>query len=282
MLFIFGILVVVGAVAGGYLLEGGSFRVLLQPSELIIICGAALGSFLIGSTKTVLRLFFSNLKQLVSMKSYGHGEYRELLSLLNQLLNKIRREGLASIERDIESPEQSAIFDGHKKIASDFAAVEFICDTFRVFLVTGDAQEIDNIMNMDIQSRGQVDNIPSHNISKLAESLPGLGIVAAVLGVVLTMGKLAQPPEILGQSIGAALVGTFLGVLLCYGFVGPMATNLENKALEREMFYNVIRAVIMSTASGATPMIALEYGRRSVPAPYRPSFQELDSMRRGR
>lgn len=282
MIFFLGLFVVIGSIATGYILEGGVFAILFQPSELIIIGGAAIGSLLIASTKTVLGLLVANLKNIVTMRCYGRAHYLELLSLLNQLLNRIRREGLASIEKDIESPEQSAIFTDHPKIRDDAIAVEFICDTLRVFLVTGDPVELDNLMNMDMQSLSQVDNMPSHNLSKVAESLPGLGIVAAVLGVVLTMGKLSQPPEVLGKSIGAALVGTFLGVLLCYGFVGPMATKLENQALERDMFLSVIRAVIMSTASGATPMIALEYGRRSVPAPYRPSFQELDSLRRGR
>jgi chemotaxis protein MotA len=282
MIFLIGVFVVIVSIASGYILEGGTFKVLFQPAELIIIGGAALGSLLIGSTRTVLGLLVSNFSMIVSPRHHGRPEYVELLSLLNQLLNKIRREGLASIEKDIENPEQSAIFSGHPRVRDDEGVVRFICDTFRVFLVTGDPVELDNLMSMDMQNRSQVDNMPAYNLAKTAEALPGLGIVAAVLGVVLTMGKISQPPEVLGHSIGAALVGTFLGVLLCYGFVGPMATKLENQAHERDMFFTVIRAVIMSTASGATPMIALEYGRRSVPEPYRPSFQELDDLRRGR
>lgn len=282
MIFFIGVFIVIVSIASGYILEGGAFKVLFQPAELIIIGGAAIGSLLIGSTRTVLGLLIANLPTVITPRHHGRLEYIELLSLLNQLLNKIRREGLASIEKDIEGPEQSAIFSGHPRIRDDHSAVQFICDTFRVFLVTGDPVELDNLMSMDMQNRSLVSNMPAYNLAKTAEALPGLGIVAAVLGVVLTMGKISQPPEVLGHSIGAALVGTFLGVLLCYGFVGPMATKLENQGQERDMFYTVIRAVIMSTATGATPMIALEYGRRSVPEPYRPSFQELDAMRRSR
>ncbi len=186
-----------------------------------------------------------------------------------------------SVEPDIERPESSAIFSPARRLTRDKAALAFICDTFRVYLVTGDAQEIELLMDLDMQAMHQQAASPGHNLGKVAESLPGLGIVAAVLGVVLTMGKISQPPEVLGHSIGAALVGTFLGVLLCYGFVGPLATNLENQALERQAFFAVIRAVIAGAARGATPLIAVEYGRRAVPEAMRPTFEDLESLLRG-
>ncbi|WP_243312142.1 flagellar motor stator protein MotA [Fundidesulfovibrio agrisoli] len=281
MIAILGILVVIGCVASGYWIAGGKFGVLLQPAELLVIGGAALGSLLIASTKTSLKLVVHHIREVFSGKHYSKTQYVELLSLLARLLIKIRREGLASVERDVEHPEASAIFTGHQNIKNDTQMIRFICDTFRVYLVTGEPGEIEGIMHADIESMHALTALPAQNISKVAESLPGLGIVAAVLGVVLTMQKITAPPDELGHSIGAALVGTFLGVLLCYGFVGPMATKLENRSQEREAFFGVIRATISATAHGATPMIALEFGRRSVPDIYRPTFEELEQIIRG-
>ncbi len=281
MIAIAGIIVVMACVAGGYWIAGGKFGVLFQPAEILVIAGAAAGSLLIASTRTTLALVFHHLGEIFSGKHYGRVEYLEVLSLLSRLLIKIRREGLASVEQDIEHPEASGLFGAHRNIRQDRRVVSFICDTFRVYLVTGEPGEIEGIMHADIESMHALTSMPAHNISKVAESLPGLGIVAAVLGVVLTMQKITAPPDELGHSIGAALVGTFLGVLLCYGFVGPMGTKLENRAQEREQFFGVIRAVLSATANGATPMIALEFGRRSVPDLYRPSFEELEQIVRG-
>lgn len=281
MIALLGICVVAACVAGGYWIAGGKFGVLFQPAEILVIGGAAFGSFLIAATRSTLTVVFANLKDIFSGKHYAREDYLEVLSLLSRLLIKIRREGLASVEQDIEHPESSAIFGSHRRVRQDAQATNFICDTFRVYLVTGEPGEIEGIMHADIESMHALSNVPSLNISKVAESLPGLGIVAAVLGVVLTMQKITAPPDELGHSIGAALVGTFLGVLLCYGFIGPMGTKLENRAQEREAFLGVIRATISATAHGATPMIAMEFGRRSVPEIYRPSFEELEKLIRG-
>ncbi|GFK94156.1 Motility protein A [Fundidesulfovibrio magnetotacticus] len=281
MIALFGILVVVACVAGGYWVAGGKFGVLFQPAEILVIGGAALGSLFIGSTRTTLTLIGRNLLDVFSSKHYAQEDYLELLSLLARLLIKVRREGLSSVEQDIEHPESSIIFSQHRRIREDASVTRFICDTFRVYLVTGEPAEIEGIMHADMESMHALSHLPAHNLSKVAESLPGLGIVAAVLGVVLTMQKITAPPDELGHSIGAALVGTFLGVLLCYGFVGPMATKLENRAQERDAFFGVIRSTISGTAHGATPMIALEFGRRSVPEVYRPTFEELERIIRG-
>lgn len=281
MIAIAGIIVVLASVCLGYALEGGAFGVLIQPSEWLIIGGAALGSLLIGSTRNSLLLLVRGLPRVLSPARIGREEYLEVLGTLSRLLSKARREGLMSIEADIEHPQSSPAFSMSRRLSRDKAAVAFICDTFRVYLVTGEAQEIELLMDIDIQAMHQQAASPGHNLGKLAESLPGLGIVAAVLGVVLTMGKITQPPEVLGHSIGAALVGTFLGVLLCYGFIGPLATNLENQVMERQAFFSVIRSVIAGAARGATPYIAVEYGRRAVPEALRPSFTDLESMVRG-
>jgi len=281
MTAVFGMILVLACVIGGYWHGGGRFDVLAQPTEFMVIGGAAVGSFLVASTRTTLRLVFTNLKDVFSGHQYGKAEYLAVLSLLSRLLIKVRREGLASVESDIEHPQASGIFGAHRVLRDDPLVVRFICDTFRVYLVTGEPGEIEGIMHADIESMHAHFSWPAQNLSKVAESLPGLGIVAAVLGVVLTMQNISAPPDVLGRSIGGALVGTFLGVLLCYGFVGPMATKLENRALEREAFFNVIRATIAGTAHGATPMIALEFGRRSVPDVYRPTFEELEGIIRG-
>uniref|UniRef100_I2Q4Y4 Flagellar motor stator protein MotA n=1 Tax=Desulfovibrio sp. U5L TaxID=596152 RepID=I2Q4Y4_9BACT len=281
MIVLAGVFVVLASICLGYYLEGGVFAVLIQPAEWLIIFGAALGALLIGSTRTSLSLIVSGLPRVLFPARLGREDYLEALVALSRLLGKARREGLMSIEPDIERPESSAVFSMARRLSRDKTAVAFICDTLRVYLVTGDAQEIEALMDLDMQAMHQQAASPSHNIGKVAESLPGLGIVAAVLGVVLTMGKITQPPEVLGHSIGAALVGTFLGVLMCYGFVGPLASNLENQAMERQTYFSVIRAVIAGAARGATPLIAVEYGRRAVPEAVRPTFADLESMLRG-
>ena len=281
MIVIVGFIVVIASVCLGYLMEGGIFAVLLQPAELVIIFGAAIGAMLISSTRNSLSLIVRGLPRAIAPAHIGREDYLEALTCLSRLLGKSRREGLMSIENDIEHPESSSVFSQARRLSRDKAALAFICDTMRVFLVTGDAQELEQLMDLDMAAIHQQAASPGHNLGKVAESLPGLGIVAAVLGVVLTMGKISQPPEVLGHSIGAALVGTFLGVLLCYGFVGPLATNLENQAMERQTYFSVIRAVIAGAARGATPLIAVEYGRRAVPEALRPDFAELESQLRG-
>lgn len=278
MIAVLGILIVFGAIIGGYLLEQGVLSVLFQPAEFLIIFGAAIGSLLIGSSRFVLRQIARNIGGVFTSRHTTREDYIAVLAALSKIFSKIRREGLAAVEGDIERPQQSPIFTAHPKMARDAELVAFICDTFRVYLVSGDPHEIEHLMSLDIEVSHTQGMAPAMNIGRLAEALPGLGIVAAVLGVVLTMGKITQPPEILGHSIGAALVGTFLGVLGCYGFVGPMAANLENQTREREMLFNVVKAAVSASVRGAPPMIAVESGRRSVPSDYRPSFEELEAV----
>ena len=277
MIVFAGFVVVIASICLGYALEGGVFGVLAQPAEWIIIGGAAIGSMLIASTRQSLSLILKGLPRALVPVHIGRQDYLDTLVALSRLLSKARREGLMSIESDIERPESSGALNVGS-LGRDLAAKAFICDTLRVYLVTGDAQEIEQLMDLDMQSHHQQAASPGHNLGKVAESLPGLGIVAAVLGVVLTMGKISQPPEVLGHSIAAALVGTFLGVLLCYGFVGPLASNLENQAMERQTYFAVIRAVIAGAARGATPLIAVEFGRRAIPETLRPTFAELEGL----
>jgi len=281
MFTIIGIVIVVLAVIGGFAVEGGPLQVLVQPAEFFIIFGSVLGAFFIGSSRAMFMQVLRSIGPAFSMHYTSKENYLELLGLLNVLFGKMRREGVASIERDVERPEDSLIFSNHAHVARDQAVVLFICDTLRVFITTGDQSEIEKLMKLDMDTMREQAESTSGMISKMAESLPGLGIVAAVLGVILTMGQISQPPEILGRSIGAALVGTFLGVLFCYGFIGPVAIKLENLAQERHLYFNVIRAAISAAISGSSPIMALEYGRRAIPEDVRPTFYEMEAWLKG-
>ena len=283
-MFVFiGISVVLGSVVGGYLMEKGNLHILFQPAEIVIIFGAALGSFLIASPPKVISLVLKHAGSIVKSKSQSKENYVELLSLLYQLFSKIRKEGLISIEADIESPQKSGIFKKYSGIMAIHHAFNFICDNLKVIITTNvPSYELENLMDLEIETHHHEAVIPSHSISKVADALPGLGIVAAVLGVVITMGKIDQPPAVLGHSIGAALVGTFLGVLMCYGFIGPMATNLEHKAKEEGIYFQVIKVSLVAFVGGAAPQMAVEFGRRAIPGKEKPTFNELEQVLRGK
>jgi len=283
MFAIIGIVIVLASIIGGYLMEEGNLFVLLQPAELVIIFGAALGSFLIASPSKVVGLVTKNISSIVVSKSQSKSKYLELLSLLYQLFAKIRKEGLVSIESDIENPERSPIFQKSVSVLTNHHALNFICDNQKVIITANvPPHELDNLMDLEIDTHHHEALIPSHSISKIADALPGLGIVAAVLGVVLTMGKIDQPPAVLGHSIGAALVGTFLGVLMCYGFVGPMAANLEHQARESGAFLQVIKVALVAFVGGSAPQMAVEFGRRAIPDKEKPTFDELEKQVRGK
>lgn len=277
MFAIIGIVVVLGSVIGGFLMEKGNLHVLFQPAEVVIIFGAAIGSFFIASPPKVVSLVAKNLPSVISGGGQSKGRYLELLSLLYQLFSKIRKEGLISIESDIENPEKSPIFKKYGGILSNHHAINFICDNLKVIITTNvPPHELDSLMELEIETHHHESMTPSHSISKVADALPGLGIVAAVLGVVLTMQYVDSPPAVLGHKIGAALVGTFMGVLMCYGFVGPMATNLEHKAKEESVYYQVIKVALVAFVGGAAPQMAVEFGRRAIPSKEKPTFDELE------
>jgi chemotaxis protein MotA len=278
MFAIIGMVVVLGAVMGGFLMEHGNPAILLVPAEGVIIFGAAIGSFLVSSPAKVIGLVVGNMSAVFSGKAHSKEHFLELLSLLNVLFMKIRKDGLISIEGEIENPEASPIFSKYPHILANKTAVDFICDNLKVIISSNmPPHEMENLMEVDMEAQHHETMIPSHSVSKVADSLPGFGIVAAVLGVVLTMGKIDQPPEVLGHSIGAALVGTFMGILMCYGFVGPMAANLEHQATEEASFYNIIKVSIVAFVGGSAPQLAVEFGRRAIPGKERPSFNELET-----
>lgn len=277
MFAIIGIVVVLIAVIGGYLMEHGNLSVLVQPAELVIIFGAAIGALIISSPPKVLSIITKNLGKIISAKTKSKAEYLEALSLLNSIFTKMRKEGLIAIEADIENPQNSPIFSKYPSILSNHHALNFICDNLKVIISTNvSSYELENIMELEMETHHREALIPSQSVSRVADGLPGLGIVAAVLGVVLTMGKISEPPEVLGHSIGSALVGTFLGVLMCYGFVGPMGTNLEHTANEESIYFQVIKIALVSFVGGAAPQIAVEFARRAIPGTEKPTFSELE------
>jgi chemotaxis protein MotA len=277
MFAIIGIAVVLIAVIGGYLMEHGNLSVLVQPAELVIIFGAAMGALIISSPPKVLSMIVKNLGKIISAKTKSKAEYLEALSLLNSIFTKMRKEGLIAIEADIENPQDSPIFSKYSSILSNHHALNFICDNLKVIISTNvSSYELENIMELEMETHHRESLIPSQSVSRVADGLPGLGIVAAVLGVVLTMGKISEPPEVLGHSIGSALVGTFLGVLMCYGFVGPMGTNLEHTANEDSIYFQVIKIALVSFVGGAAPQIAVEFARRAIPSKEKPTFNELE------
>lgn len=282
MIAIIGFVIVTVAVIGGYLLEGGNLSVIFQPVELLIIGGAAIGGFIIASPMKVIKAVGSSMGRIFTNKPYTKQDYIEVLLMINGIFYKIRQQGLVSIESDVDAPEQSPLFSKYPNILKNHAAITLITDTLRTVMTTTIApHELESLIDQELEAHHEEAMTPAHSVSTIADGLPGLGIVAAVMGVVLTMGKIKEPPEVLGASIGAALVGTFTGVLLCYGYVGPMAKNMEFIANEDLQYLNVIKVALLSfIGGGAAPKVAVEFGRRVVPVEAKPSFVEMEDALR--
>lgn len=279
MFVIIGAVIVIGAILGGYLMEHGNVSLLYQPAEFVIIGGAALGGFIIASPMKVIKGVQAGIGRMFAGKAYGKTDYLDALVLLSEIFFKIRKEGLVSVEADIDEPEKSAIFKKYASFLKNHHALAFLTDTLRTLTITDiEAHELASLLDYEIESHHEELLAPAKALANVADSLPGLGIVACVLGVVLTMKKISEPPEVLGHSIGAALVGTFLGVLLSYGFVGPMAKNLENIASEDREYLTVLKAGILAFVNTPSPQVAVEFARRVVPEDLRPSFLELEAL----
>lgn len=277
MFAIIGSLVVIASVIGGYLWHGGNLHVLFQPSEYLIIGGAAIGGFIIASPMKVMKAVMGGVSNILSGKAYSKTDYVEVLLLMSEIFAKIRKEGLVSIEADVDNPEESKIFSNYPKFLKNHHAVALVTDTLRTVMTTSiSPHELESLLDAELESHHEELLIPSKSVANIADALPGLGIVAAVIGVILTMAKINEPPEVLGNSIGAALVGTFLGVLLCYGFVGPAARNLEFIANEDRDYLNVLKVSLVGFVGGAAPQIAVEFGRRVIPGNVKPSFIEVE------
>ena len=282
MFSIIGIVVVFGCIATGYLMEHGNMKVLAQPAELIIIGGAALGTVLISNPIHTLKQMISGLIGAFGSSKYGMKRYIDSLKMMYELLQKARKEGLVSLETDIEEPEKSPLFAKYKDFVKDHHVVAFVCDTMRMAVSGGvEVFDLDQMLDADMEVHHHEASEPVTALSTMADALPGLGIVAAVLGVVITMSALGGPPEEIGKKVAAALVGTFLGILLCYGLVGPLAARMGKMAEEEHAFLMVLRVTMIAFLKGVAPIMAVEIGRRTVPGHVRPTFQVVEEACRG-
>ncbi len=277
MLIIIGYVIVVASVFGGYALGGGHLGAMYQPLELLIIGGAALGAFFVGNPVKTLKATVKALPKVLTGSKYTKALYLDLMSLLYEILNKVRKEGLMSIERDVEKPGESAVFQKYPRILKDHHLVEFLTDYLRL-MVSGNLNphEIEALMDGEIDTHHHEGEIPAHAIQRVADGLPAFGIVAAVMGVVHTMGSVGLPPSELGQLIAHALVGTFLGILLAYGFVGPLAGALEQKLHESTKVLQCVKVTLLASLNGYAPQIAVEFGRKVLYSTERPGFSELE------
>lgn len=282
MFSIIGIVVVFGCIVAGYLMEHGNMKVLVQPAELIIIGGAALGTVLISNPVHTLKQMISGLIGVFGSSKFGTQRYIDSLKMMYELLQKARKEGLVALETDIEDPEKSPLFSKYKDFVTDHHASNFVCDTLRMAVSGGvEVFDLDQMLEADMDVHHHEASEPVSALSTMADSLPGLGIVAAVLGVVITMGALGGPPEEIGHKVAAALVGTFLGILLCYGLVGPLAARMGKIAAEEHAYMLVLRVTMIAFLKGVAPIMAVEIGRRTVPGHVRPSFKVVEEACRG-
>jgi chemotaxis protein MotA len=282
MFSIIGIIVVFGAVIGGFLMEHGKMPVLVQPAELLIIGGSAIGTLLVANPLPLIIRIFKSLLGVLGSSRFTAALYLETLKMLSDIFQFARKSGMAKLEEDVENPEKSAVFSQYPKLLKDHHVLNFICDTLRT-AVSGvvSPHDLDALVEADIDIHHHGSSAPVRALLTVADALPGLGIVAAVLGIVITMGALGGPPEQIGEKVAAALVGTFLGILLSYGVVGPLASNLE-KSIDAELqYYQALRAGLMAFAKGMAPMISVEFARRSIPHDMRPTFKEMETTCKG-
>ena len=283
MLFFVGFSVVLLSVAGGYLWHGGVLGVLWQPSEILIILGAAFGAFLIANSMHLVKECGKQQPRAIFGSNKDSAMYLDLLGLLYDIFNKARREGMIAVEADIESPADSGIFTRYPRLLKDARIIEFITDNLRILTTSNLApHEIEAMMESEIETLMHEMIEPSHAIHRVADGLPGFGIVAAVLGIVITMQKLGGPPDVLGQSVAAALIGTFLGIFFAYGFVGPMSSRLASVADEEIKMFQCVKAAIVATSNGLPPQMAVEFARKTLFSADRPSFSQLENHVRSR
>lgn len=277
MFAIVGLLVVLGAVVGGYLIEKGNLTVLIQPAELIIIGGAAIGTVLIANPIHILKKIAAGITGILKGSPFTKQRYLDSLKMMYELFSRARRDGMMALESDSDNPEQSPIFSKYPEFLKDHHIRDFVCDSIRM-ASSGSIEpfDADQMIETDMDVHHHEAIQPIAALSTMADSLPGLGIVAAVLGVVITMGALGGPPEEIGKHVAAALVGTFLGILMCYGMVGPISSNMAKIADDEHAYYQVLRVLIVSFMKGSAPSLAIEFGRRAIPGHLRPNFQETE------
>jgi chemotaxis protein MotA len=279
MFQIIGIVLLFGLVFGSYLISGGNLAVILHalPHEMMAIGGAGVAAFMIGNSVPVIKGTLSGFGKVFAGPKWKASDYRDLLSLLFLLTKTMKSKGVIALESHIENPKESTIFSRFPRVMKDHFAVDFICDTLRMMTMNlEDPHQVEDAMEKQLEKHHHETLAPAHALQNLADALPALGIVAAVLGVIKTMGSITEPPEVLGGMIGSALVGTFLGVFLAYGLVGPMATRLKEVVEEEGSFYKIIQSVLVAHLHGNAAQISVEIGRGSVPSGAQPSFLELE------
>ena len=265
------------AVVAGYLMEQGNLRVLMQPAELITIGGAAIGTILIANPLHILKKIGKGVAGAFGSSQYSKQKYMDTLKMMYELFTRARRDGLMALETDSDNPEGSTIFSKYPKFLADRYALAFVCDSIRMASSGGiEPFDADQMIENDMEVNHQEAWTPIVSLSSVADSLPGLGIVAAVLGVVIAMGSLGGPPEEIGKKVAAALVGTLLGILLCYGLVGPLAANMSKAVDDEHAYYQVLRVMIVAFMKGTAPSVAVEIGRRAIPGRVRPGFREAE------
>jgi chemotaxis protein MotA len=277
MFVIIGIVVVFGAVVGGFLMEHGNLRVLMQPVELVTIGAAALGTVLVANPLYIVKKIVGGVAGAFAGSKFSKQRYLETLKMMFELFSRARRDGLMALETDSDNPEQSAIFSKYPNFLKDHHALAFVCDSIRMASSGGiEPFDADQMIENDMDVHYQQATMPIAALSTVADSLPDLGIVAAVLGVVITMGSWGGPPEEIGKKVAAALVGTFLGILMCYGLVGPLAANMSKTVDDEHAYYQVLRVMIVAFMKGTAPTMAVEIGRRAIPGNVRPPLQEAE------
>jgi chemotaxis protein MotA len=277
MLAFAGILVVLAAVLGGYVAEKGNPYVLLQPAELLIVCGSAIGIILIANRPSLIRQTVRGIGAIFFPPRRNKQSVLRSLRMLYEVFSYAQRAGVMALESHVEEPQNSSIFSRYPELLSDPTTLRFLCDSWRMLVIGATTPlELDHLMDLDIEIQRRDHLEPVHALSTVADSLPGLGIVAAVLGVVITMQSIGSSPETVGEKVAAALVGTFLGILLCYGLVGPVASRLQGLGEAHTQHLELLRTATVAFARGASPILAVEYGRRSVPLEYRPGFDEME------
>lgn len=283
MKLIIGILIVLGCVAGGFVISKGNLLALWHPPELLIIGGAAFGAFVISNTGTTIKATLKALGKLLKGPSQTKKSYLELLGLLFDLFTKSRRDGLMALEADIDAPESSEVFQKYPTVLKDHHLIEFISDYLRL-MIGGSTNpfEIENLMDVELETHHHEANKAADALGNVSDGLPGFGIVAAVLGIVITMGAIGGPVEELGAKVGAALVGTFLGILMAYGFVGPMAASLRGIIEEEAKMYECVKVSMLAMLNGSAPQVAVEFGRKTLYSYHRPGFQELEDFVKGK
>ncbi|RUO47940.1 flagellar motor stator protein MotA [Pseudidiomarina donghaiensis] len=282
MLIAIGFIVVLLSVFGGFVLAGGALGPIFQPLELLIIGGAGIGSFIAANNGKAIKATLQSVKRFKRSTTYNNDTYLELLAVIYKLLNKMRRDGMLAVERDIESPEESAIFQEHPDVLEDTMMLNFIADYLRL-MISGNMnpQELDELMLHEIETFEAEAEIPGDALHKVGDAMPAFGIVAAVLGVVRALSTADVPPDVMGTMIAHALVGTFLGILLGYGFINPLASRVERQVAELVKTLQVIRVTLLASMHGYAPQLAVEFGRKALHTSERPTFNDLEDYVRG-